>query len=301
MTKVVVTGGAGFIGSHLVRTLVERGFAVHVVDNLIGGKRERVDPRATFHETDIRNFDVLAPIFSGAVYVFHAAALPRVQPSIADPRLTNDINATGTVNVLVTARDAGVRRVIYSASSSAYGNQDILPLQEGMEPQPMSPYALQKYTGELWCRLCSQLYGLGTVSLRYFNVYGPGASSEGAYALVIGRFLEERKRGEPLTIVPDGNQSRDFTHVRDVVRANLLAAESSRVGAGEVINIGGGRNRSVNDVAALIGGPTKFIEPRVEPKHTRADITRAKELLGWEPRVSFEEGISELKALYHLT
>lgn len=300
MSKVVVTGGAGFIGSHIVRALAERDLKVHVVDNLITGRRERVDPRATFHEADIRNFDALAPIFAGAACVFHAAALPRVQPSIADPRLTNDINAAGTVNVLVAARDAGVRRVVYSASSSAYGNQNALPLEEEMEPRPMSPYALQKYTGELWCRLFSQLFGTGTVSLRYFNVYGPGASTQGAYALVIGRFLEQRQRGEPLTIVPDGNQSRDFTHVRDVVRANLLAAESPKVGAGEVINIGGGRNKSVNEVAALIGGPTVFIEPRVEPKHTRADIRRAKELLRWEPEVPFEEGVTELKAMHGL-
>ena len=206
----------------------------------------------------------------------------------------------GTLNVLVAAKDAGVKRVVYSASSSAYGNQDTLPLREDMEARPMSPYGLQKYIGELKCRLFYQVYGLETVSLRYFNVYGPRAPVEGAYALVIGKFLDQRKKGEPLPVVPDGKQSRDFTHVRDVVRANILAAESDKVGKGEVINIGGGHNRSVLEIAELIGGPWKFVEPRLEPKHTLADITKAKNLLGWEPQVRLEEGIGELKQIYGL-
>lgn len=296
--KVVVTGGAGFIGSHLVDALLERGCKVHIIDNFSTGKREHVNPRAALYEVDIRNFEKLPPIFAGAHFVFHTAALPRVQPSIEDPLTSHDVNVNGTLNVLVAARDAGVKRVIYSASSSAYGNQDTLPLREDMEPRPMSPYALQKYIGERYCGLFAQLYNLETVSLRYFNVYGPRIDTQGAYALAVGRFLEQRKRDEPLTIVPDGTQSRDSTHVRDVVRANLLAAESPKVGKGEVINIGGGKNYTVIELASLIGGPTVFIEPRVEPKHTRADITKAKELLGWEPEVKFEEGIAELKELY---
>lgn len=296
-TKVIVTGGAGFIGSHLVEVLVAKNFDVHVIDNLVAGKRENVNSGAKLYEVDIRDFDKIKPIFEGADLVFHLAALPRVQPSIIDPRTTHDTNVTGTLNALVAARDAKVKRVIYSASSSAYGNQDKLPLTEDMPAMPLSPYGLQKYIGELECRLFSEIYGLETVSLRYFNVYGPRASSEGAYALVIGKFLEQRKKGEPLTIVPDGNQSRDFTHVKDVVRANILAAESPRVGKGEVVNIGGGRNYSVNELADIIGGPRIFIEPRTEPKHTLADISKAKELLGWEPQVKFEEGIAELKAL----
>ncbi len=298
MTKSVVTGGAGFIGSHLVDALVEKGFEVHVVDNLSGGRRKNVSPKAVLHEVDIRDFEKLSGIFHRAQYVFHAAALPRVQPSIQDPRTTHDINVTGTLNVLVASRDAGVKRVVYSASSSAYGNQDTLPLREDMEARPLSPYGLQKYMGELQCRLFSQVYGLETVSLRYFNVYGPRASTEGAYALVIGKFLEQRKKGEPLTIVPDGTQSRDFTHAADVVRANLLAVSSPKVGKGEVINIGGGRNRTILEVADLIGGPRVFAEPRLEPKHTLAGITKAKELLGWEPTVVLEEGIEELRILY---
>lgn len=296
--KVVVTGGAGFIGSHLVDELVRRDAEVHVIDNFLTGKRERVNPAAILHEVDIRDFDAIAGFFSGAECVFHTAALPRVQPSIIDPRGTHSVNVDGTLNVLVAARDAGVRRFIYSASSSAYGNQDALPLIETMEARPMSPYGLQKYIGELYCLIFSQLYDLQTVSLRYFNVYGLRASTEGAYALVIGRFIEQRKRGEPLTVVPDGTQSRDFTHVRDIVRANLLAAESPNVGRGEVINVGGGRNVSVLDIAKLIGGPTAFIEPRIEPKHTLADTRKAKEILSWEPGVRFEDGIAELKRMH---
>lgn len=298
--KVVVTGGAGFIGSHLADALVERGFEVHVVDNVLKGREDRMNPRVSYHEVDIRDFEKLAPFFSGARYVFHTAALPRVQPSIQDPRTTHEVNVNGTLNVLLAARDAGVKRIIYSASSSAYGNQDTLPLREDMEPRPVSPYGLQKYIGELECRLFSQIYGLETVSLRYFNVYGSRAPTDGPYSLVIGRFLEQKKKGEPLTIVPDGKQSRDFTHVRDVVRANLLAAESPHVGKGEVINIGGGRNRTILEIADLIGGPRVFIEPRLEPRHTLADITRARELLSWEPQVRFEEGIAELKKEYGL-
>lgn len=295
--RCIVTGGAGFIGSHITDALVARGDEVHVIDNLSGGKKERVNPAAVFHKKDIRNFDAIAPIFSGADFVFHAAALPRVQPSIIDPRTTHDVNVTGTLNVLVAARDAKVKRVVYSASSSAYGDQDTMPLREDMTARPMSPYGLQKYMGELLCRLFFTVYGMPTVSLRYFNVYGPRASSDGAYALVIAKFLDQRKKGEPMSVVPDGTQSRDFTHVADVVRANLLAAESLRVGKGEVINIGGGRDRSVLEVASLIGGPTIFVEPRLEPKRTLADITRAKELLGWSPAIAFEDGISELKKI----
>lgn len=299
-TKAVVTGGAGFIGAHLVDALVTRGFDVHAVDISLDGKKDVLNSGAIYHKVDIRDFSKLAPIFNETKFVFHTAALPRVQPSILDPRTTNDINVNGTLNVLVAARDAGVKRVVYSASSSAYGSQDTLPLREDMEARPMSPYGLQKYIGELKCRLFNQVYGLETVSLRYFNVYGPRAPAEGAYALVIGRFLDQKKRGEPLTVVPDGKQSRDFTHVKDVVRANILAAESTKVGKGEVVNIGGGRNRTVLKVAELIGGPWKFVEPRLEPKHTLADITRARDLLGWQPEVKFEEGIGELKKIYGL-
>lgn len=297
MPKAVVTGGAGFIGSHVADALLARGFDVHVIDNFSSGKRERLNPKVVLHEADIRDREALGPILKGAEFVFHLAALARVQPSIQDPQPFHETNINGTFNVLGAARDAGVKRVIYSASSSAYGDQELLPLEEGMAPRPMSPYALQKLVGEYYCRLFSDLYGLGTVSLRYFNVYGPRqtTASDGPYATVIGIFLEQRQNGRPLTIVPDGEQRRDFTHVSDVVRANLLAMESPAAGKGEVINIGTGENYSVRQVAGLIGGPAVFTEPRREPKETRADISRAKELLAWEPRVTFEAGIAELK------
>lgn len=298
--KVIVTGGAGFIGSHLTKALVEKGYDVHVIDNLSNGKRENVDPKAKFHKIDLRDFSKLKPVFSKAKFVFHLAALPRVQPSIKDPRNTNDHNVNATLNVLLASRDAGVKRIVYSASSSAYGNQKKLPLREDMTPQPISPYALQKYVGELYCKLFSDIYGLETISLRYFNVYGPGAPTTGPYSLVIGKFMEQRRNKKPITIVPDGKQSRDFTYVGDVVRANILAATSAKAGGGEVINIGGGRNHNVLEVAKLIGGQHVFIKSRIEPKHTLANITKAKKLLNWEPKVKFEDGISELKKIYGL-
>ena len=296
--KIIVTGGAGFIGSNVVDELVVRGFDVHVIDNLSGGKKEQVNKDATLHVLDITNLESIEKIFDGAKYVFHLAALPRVQYSIEHPTETQKTNVTGTLNVLMAAHKAGVEKVIYSASSSVYGDQDKMPLEEDMKASPKSPYGLEKYIGELYCRLWNEVYGLKTVCLRYFNVYGPRQSDEGAYALVIAKFLKQKREGKPLTITGDGEQTRDFTHVRDVVQANMLAMESQNVGAGEVINIGSGKNYSVNNIAELIGGPVEHIAPRLEPKHTLADILRAKKLLGWQPSVVFEEGIAELKKLY---
>ena len=186
---------------------------------------------------------------------------------------------------------------ISSISSSAYGDQKILPLVETMSAMPKSPYGLQKYIAELYCKLWSEVYKIPTVCLRYFNVYGPRNSSEGAYALVIAKFIEQKRRGETLTITGDGKQTRDFTHVRDVVQANLLAMKSKKTGKGEVINIGSGRNVSINSVAKIVGGPMKHIPARFEPKHTLADNSLARKLLGWKPEVTIEEGITELKEI----
>jgi len=285
MKKAVVTGGAGFIGTHLCEALRAAGHDVVSVDIKTGD--------------DVRDTEKMKKVFAGADYVFHLAALPRVQYSIEHPQETHDHNINGTLSCLVAAKEAGVKKVIYSASSSAYGDQAIMPLQEGMPAHPKSPYGLQKYVGELYCRLWSEVYGLPTVCLRYFNVYGPGASDEGAYALVIARFLKQRREGKPMTITGDGTQTRDFTHVRDVVRANMLAAQSS-VAKGEVINIGAGNNASVNKIAELIGGPTEHVAARLEPHDTLADNSLAKQLLGWEPTVLLEEGIAELKKLNNL-
>lgn len=291
---MVIVGGAGFIGSNIAAALIERGDEVHVVDNLSGGKREQVPEQVVFHELDIRNYENIAPVIAGADTVFHLAALPRVQFSIEYPRETNEVNVTGTLNVLTAAKNGGVRRVVYSASSSAYGDQETIPLEETMPTNPLSPYGLQKYIGEQYCALFSKVYGLETVSLRYFNVYGKNQDPEGPYALVIGKFLKQKAEGEPLTITGDGEQTRDFTSVKDVVRANILASESKKVGNGEAINIGAGKNCSINRLAELIGGDVKYVEARLEPKHTLADTRKAKELLGWEPKVTLEEGIREL-------
>src|SRR3989344_2910818 len=231
MKKAVVTGGAGFIGSHLVDALVVAGYEVHSIDARIVPK-EYENKKAKYHEQDIRNLDAIIPIIDGATCVFHMAALPRVQYSIDFPIETNEVNVSGTVSILTAAGKGGVKRVIYSASSSAYGDQPTLPLTEDMFANPKSPYGLQKYIGELYCRVWGEVHKLQTVSLRYFNVYGPRLNTEGAYALVIAKFLKQRKEGKPMTITGDGTQTRDFTHVRDVVRANMLAAESPKVGTG---------------------------------------------------------------------
>ncbi len=295
MAKALVTGGAGFIGSHLVDALIDKGYEVSIIDNLSSGKREYINPKANFFELDIRDFEKIRPIFEGMDFVFHLAAIPRIPLSIEKPLETNDTNITGTLNVLVASKEAGVKRVIYTSSSSVYGEQSELPMKEDMFPRPLNPYALQKYVGELYCRIFSEIYKLPTVSLRYFNVYGPRQPREGTYAPVIGIFLRQKAQGLPLTVTGDGEQTRDFTEVSDVVRANILAMESEKVGNGEVINIGAGENHSINEIAKMVGGGIKYIPlPPGEMRDTLADISKAKELLGWEPRVKLEEGIKKL-------
>lgn len=297
--KVLVTGGAGFIGSHITDELLARGHEVRVFDNLSTGKREQVNAAAEFVIGDVTDPAAVARAMGGIEIVFHCAALPRVQLSIEQPLETHQTNVDGALNVLVAARDAKVRRLVYSASSSAYGAQETLPHREDMPPNPLNPYALQKFVGELYCRMFSSLFGIETVCLRYFNVYGPRMAAEGAYASVIGIFLRQRAAGEPLTIAGDGGQTRDFTHVSDIVRANLLAAESAQVGRGEIINIGVGEGHSINDVAEIFGGSRMTIPPRPagsETRHSRADNRRARELLGWEPKILFRDGLAEYVA-----
>ena len=307
MKKVVVTGGAGFIGCHIVDALVAAGddvhsVDVHVVDNYSAGKREdRINQKATYHELDIRKTDELTKLFEGADVVFHTAAIPRVPYSVEHPVETTDVNIVGTVSVLTAAARAKVRRVVNSASGSAYGAQDTLPLVETMQANPVNPYGLQKYVGELFAGIWPAVYGLETVSLRYFNVYGPKLDPEGPYALAVGAFLLARKEGRPLSIFGDGTITRDYTHVRDVARANLLAAESTKVGKGEVINIGAGRNVTIQFLAELVGGEIAYATPRIEAHDSKADNRKAKQLLGWEPAVTLEEGIAELKKLWNIT
>ena len=228
----------------------------------------------------------------GVDIVFHTAALARVQPSIEDPQAYHNVNVNGTLHVLLCAKESKVRRVVYSASSSAYGDVNKPPLKEDMPTDPMSPYAVQTLIGEQYCTVFSKVYGLETVNLRYFNIYGERQVSDGAYATVIGIFLKQRDDGQKLTITNDGNQTRDFTYVKDVVSANLLASISDKVGNGEVINIGRGENYSVNDIAKAIGGETEFIGERLEPKETLADNSLAKELLGWQPETNVTDWLA---------
>ena len=295
MAKMIVTGGAGFIGSHIVDALVARGDDVHVIDNYAGGNREdRFNAKATYHDVDVRDFAKIAPIIAGAEFVFHEAALPRVQYSIENPIETFEVNVNGFVAVLKAAHDGGVKKVVFASSGSVYGDQDVMPLVEDMPAAPKSPYGLQKHLCELTGKLWSEVYGLPTVSLRYFNVYGERMDPEGAYALAIAKFIKQRKEGKPMTIWGDGTHSRDFTHVRDVVQANILAAESD-VGGGEVFNIGAGKNRTVNDIVAIIGGPTVTEAERLEPAHALADNSKARTMLKWEPTIVLEDGLAELK------
>ena len=293
--KYLVTGGAGFIGGHLVDKLIEQGHEVTVVDNLSTGIKSNINPKATFINVDISeriNRADLCVAMEGVDTVFHCAALARVQPSIKNPQQYHKANVDGTLNVLLSARDSKVRRVVYSASSSAYGDQKQMPIVETMPTAPISPYALQKLIGEQYCYVFSKCYGLETVSLRYFNVYGERQMVDGPYCTVVGIFLKQKADGQKLTITNDGNQRRDFTYVQDVVDANVKAATSEKVGEGEVINIGRGNNYSVNEIAEMIGGETEFIGDRLEPSETLADNSKAKELLNWEPKVDIKDWLT---------
>ncbi len=288
--KHLVTGGAGFIGSHIIDRLLEQGHEVINVDNLSTGNN--INPKAELVNADISNRAnrlKLCESMEGVDTVFHCAALARVQPSIENPQKYHKTNVDGTLNVLLSARDSAVRRVVYSASSSAYGDQKQMPLNETMPTAPISPYGLQKLIGEQYCFVFSKCYNLETVSLRYFNVYGERQAIDGAYSTVIGTFLKQKIDRAKLTITNDGEQRRDFTYVKDVAEANILASQSEKVGDGEVINIGKGYNYSVNEVAEFIGGEKEFIGDRLEPRETLADNNRAKDLLNWIPKTDLKD------------
>src|SRR3989338_1539212 len=300
MAKVVVTGGAGFIGSHIVYAYAFKGDDVHDIDTYVAGKHEdRFNEKATYHQIDIRATDKIQAVMDGADVVFHTAALPRVQYSVEYPVETTDTNITGTVSVLTAAVRTKVRRVVYSSSGSSYGDQTTMQLVETMPANPVHPYGLQKYVGELFASMWPGIYGIETVTLRYFNVYGPGLDPNGAYALAIGKFLMNKKNGEPITIFGDGTITRDFTHVSDVVNANLLAAESAKVGKGEVINIGAGQSTTIQKLAEMFA-PKEIIygPPRIESHDSLADNRKAKKLLGWEPKTKLVDGIADLKKLF---
>ncbi len=314
MGKYIVTGGAGFIGSHIVDALIAAGHKAVIIDNLDSGKKENINPEADFHLVDIRDYEKIDPLFKEVDGVFHTAALARIQSSFKNPDLYFQVNAVGTRNVLALAKKHGVRRVVYSASSSAYGPDVVLPLKEDYKvlSQALHPYGSTKRMGEMLMRDMGKITGgPETVCLRYFNVYGPRQNTalDGPYPTVIGIFADFVKQGKSLPIVPDGYQSRDFTWVDDVVRANLLAMRSPKVGSAEIINIGTGRKYTIWDVAKMMAGvPTDshhdellvkgtcvMAPPRQgEVKETLADISKAKELLGWEPTVTMEEGLRAL-------
>ena len=294
---VIVTGGGGFIGSHLADALIDCGFRVRVIDNFSTGHRERVNPRAELVEADICDADAIAPAFMEDVdCVFHTAALPRIPLSIAKPVETHMTNVVGTLNVLMAVREAKIRRFVFSGSSSVYGNQDRLPLVETMTPNPRSPYALQKFAGEEYARMFHRLYGVEAVVLRYFAVYGPRMAEEGAYMLAIAAFMRARREGRPLEIHGDGEQTRDFTHVRDIVAANILAMDAE-IADGRPINVGFGNNVTINRIAKIFGGPAVHTPGRPgDMRDTLADRTLAGRTLGWTPRVSIEDGLAELLA-----
>lgn len=296
--KYIVTGGAGFIGSNLVDLLINEGHEVHVIDNFLSGKKENCNKKAKYFELDISdhsNFEDLKNILLGSDGVFHLAALPRVQESIDNPLHFEKNNTLSTVNILKASADSNVKRLVYSSSSSAYGDAIKLPSKEEDPIDPISPYAMQKYYGEVVCKMFANVYDIETISLRYFNVYGERQNLEGAYALVMCVFARQRLNNEPLTIRGDGEQRRDFTHVKDIAKANILAMNSNKVGRGEVINIGNSDCRSVNQIAEMIGGPTINVEPVVEPRRTLADNSKAKDLLGWSPTIVIEEWVSKYK------
>jgi len=296
--KYVVTGGAGFIGSNLVDRLVNQNHEVHVIDNFISGKKENCNENAKYHDINIAkevNLGIIEKVLDKCDTVFHCAALARVQPSIINPIKYEKNNTIGIMNMLKCSEDMGVRRFVYSASSSAYGSTKKLPSKESDKPNPISPYANQKYYGELCCKMFSKIYNIETVSLRYFNVYGERQNLGGAYATVVGIFLNQLINKNPLTINGDGNQRRDFTYVGDVVSANILAAKSKNVGKGEVINIGNGENISINELAKNIGGEVVFNEPLNEPFANLADIKKAKKLLDWEPTTDLISWINNYK------
>lgn len=295
MSIYLVTGGAGFIGGHLCEALLKDGHAVRVIDNLSTGKRENVPAGVEFHKADFTDLESIRPFFEGVDGVFHVGALPRIPYSIEHPVESAQANIFGTLNVLVAARDAKVKRVVYSASSSAYGDQSNMPLRPDMPANPLNPYALHKFVGEKLAEEFSRFYGLETVSLRYFNVYGPRMADDGAYVTVIAIFSRQRKAGETLTIQGDGEQTRDFTHVFDVVRANMMAMASPNVGKGEVVNVGTGERHTINTIARIIGGPSTYVAARPgEARDSLADISLTKELIGWEPRIAFDQGLRDL-------
>lgn len=309
MAKYLVTGIAGFIGSSIARGLLSRGDAVRGLDDFSTGKWENIEEiknHVDFRGVSLLDQAGLASACAGIDYVIHQAALPSVPKSVAEPELTHAVNVNGTLNLLLAARDAGVKRVVYAASSSAYGNSETLPKHEEMLPHPISPYAVQKLTGEYYMQTFSAVYGLETVSLRYFNIFGPRQDANSQYSAVLAKFITQMQQGESPTIFGDGEQSRDFTFVANAVQANLKAclAPATDV-SGKVFNVATGTRFSLNQTFEMLrkiigfSGEVKYAEPRTgDVKHSLADIGLAQKHLGYSPDVSFEEGLKRTVEWY---
>ena len=303
----LVTGGAGFIGGHLVEGLMRAGWSVRVIDDLSTGSKRNLAhamDQIEFTRGDIRDADVLERVMDGVEVVFHQAAMASVPGSVERPLLANSINIDGTLLVLDTARQSGVRRVVYAASSAVYGNSEVLPKVETLPPVPLSPYALQKYAGEVYCRLYSEFYGLETVGLRYFNVFGPRQDPNSDYAAVIPCFVAAAIAGKQPVIYGDGNQTRDFIYVKNAVQANLLAADAARA-SGAAINIGEGRRTSLNalwqSIREIVGTDLEasYAAPREgDVRNSVADLTFAADLLGYDPVVDLDEGLARTIASF---
>ena len=302
MSMVIVTGGAGFIGSHLADELVRRGHRVIILDNRSTGRMSNIEPllrdgSAEFVQGSITDLPLLRKLFSGADYVFHQAAIPSVPRSVKNPKASHDANVTGTLNVLLAAKDNGIKKVVYASSSSVYGDTPTLPKIEDMIPNPLSPYAVNKLAGEYYCRVFHEIYGLNTVCLRYFNVYGPRQDPNSSYAAVIPLFINNALAGKSPIIFGDGEQSRDFTFVKDVAQANILAVESKTTG---IFNIGGSKRVTINQLAHLIikfvgKGAVKPIYKDRRPgdiAHSLADISKAR-AFGYHPKYSLDDGLKE--------
>jgi len=299
ISNVLVTGGAGFIGSNLTEALLQRGHIVRVLDDFSTGKKENLIfgkgyPSLEIVEGDIRDLGTCRKAIKGMEYVFHQGALPSVQRSVEDPETSNAVNVGGTLNILLAAREKGVKRVIYASSSSVYGDTPTLPKDEEMPSNPLSPYALQKYIGEQYCRLFYQLYGLETISLRYFNIFGPKQDPNSLYSAVIPKFIDALVRDRPPVIFGDGEQSRDFTYIENVVQANLLAMSAAHL-HGEAINVACGEKTSLNQLLNVLKKILRsnqspiYEEPRKgDVRHSLADVRRAKEIINYEPKVGIE-------------
>ena len=291
--NVLVTGGAGFIGSHLTRALIQKGYAVRVLDNLAYGRRECIPTDALFIQGDISNLDCCHAAMQDVQYVFHCAAMSRAAPSLAQMDICTQVNIVGTQNILMAAREAKVKKIIYSGSSTYYGNQPTPHIEYETPAEFLNFYSLSKHVGESYCLMFDKLFNLPSVILRYFNVYGPGQPRQGVYALVIGCFLDQWRRNEPLIIHGTGEQRRDFIHVQDVVQANIAALKEDV--RHQIFNIGSGTNLSIKTLAHMIS-PHHVHQPRRpgDAEETLANIERARKYLRWQPKISFAKGLSEL-------